>query len=190
MPFDFFFEFDRKLERMGITFLEVLNYGYHSKRPCCRPYLTCHRRGSHLVRLLLVLLLSTTVFAWAKPMMAPTLESAVQQSATIVEVEYLGYDRGPVSYFSGPVANYRVLRALKGSSPKDLKVRYDFTDGSACLAPKSWSFSDKMMPKPGSRWILLLQTKGSPSTTFRGNFGRIESQSSQSRELQSLIRAE
>ena len=169
--------------------MEVLKYGHHTQRPSCRPDNTCPRRNHPLVRLLLSLLLLTTTTTLAKPMPSPSLETAVRQSVAIVEVEYLGYDNGKVSYFSGPLANYRLVRTLKGKSPKQIKVRYDFTDGSACLAPKPWSFSPKMMPRTGSRWILLLQTQDSPSTTYRGTFGRQKSGPNNLKKIQNHLRS-
>ncbi len=127
------------------------------------------------MRRLCILTLTTllTTLVWAKPMPTPTLEGAVRESLVIVEVEYLGYETvGKVDYFSGPTAKYRVLRALKGQLEGEVRVRYDFTDGSACIPPKSWHFSKEKMPEPGSRWILFLTSTNSPASTYRGEFGR------------------
>lgn len=128
--------------------------------------------------------MKNTAFTWilllliccpsaAKPMPPATVEEGVQKSVYVVEAEYLGYKKeGPITYFSGPVAHYRVVKTLKGKAPKNLKLGYDFTDGSACLAEKGWKFEPKMMPKVGSRWILLVTES---SRIYRGQFGRLPS---------------
>lgn len=135
---------------------------------------------------LLFLLLTASV--WAKPMPAPTLERAVRDSAVIVEVEYLGFDQSDeVTYFSGPVARYRVLKSLKGNTDGKLRVRYDFTDGSACIAPKEWKFSQQKMPEPGSRWFLFLTGSGSPAGTYRGSFGRQSADPKMRAKIKSLL---
>ncbi|MBF0484899.1 MAG: hypothetical protein HQL16_00130 [Candidatus Omnitrophica bacterium] len=112
---------------------------------------------------------------FAEPMFAPTKEQAFK-SQLIAIVEYSGYQLlGKIDYFSGPVARYKIIRILKGANvSKALDVRYDFTDGSACLPEVGWKFSEDLMPKKGSRWILFLN-EDSPMkywATYRGPFGR------------------
>lgn len=119
--------------------------------------------------------------AVAKPMNAPTLEEAVRSSAMIVLATYDDYSsKGKIDYFHGPRARYQVdgllaRRAMLLESKDDpLEIRYDFTDGSACIAPKKFNFR-KELPKKGSQWILFLQDKQSEGiiTTYRGSYGRI-----------------
>lgn len=125
-------------------------------------------------RLSLLTLLTLTSLVWAKPMPSPTVTEGVSRSSVIVVAEYTGYQAvGKPDYFSGPKADYKVERTLKGKSSEALTVRYDFHDGSACLPDTSWKFSAKVMPKPGSRWILLLTSAGPPAVTYRGDFGRL-----------------
>jgi hypothetical protein len=126
--------------------------------------------------LIQVILLTMALYAVgsAKPMPSPTLDDGVTRSKTIVVVKYQGYRAsGKIDYFGGPVAEYKVVRTLKGTAPGTLSVRYDFQDGSACLAESDWKFSPSMMPKVGSQWILLLTTDTEPAVTYRGDFGRI-----------------
>ena len=120
-----------------------------------------------------ILLLLVCCPSAAKPMPRATVEQGVQKSVYVVEAEYVGYKKeGPITYFGGPVAHYRVVKTLKGKAPKRLRLGYRFHDGSACLAEKGWKFDPKLMPKVGSRWILLV-VEG--PRTYRGDFGRLPS---------------
>lgn len=114
----------------------------------------------------------------SSPMMAPTVQEAVDQSQYIVVGEYSGYssDSHPIDYFYGPQASYRIVEHLKGEKLQGkIVIRYDFSDGSACIAPEDWAFSGQMMPKKASRWILFLQNSdnaGKVWNTYRGDYGR------------------
>ncbi len=115
--------------------------------------------------------------AWSAPMIAPTFEEALSKSEHVVVTEYLKYEkRGPVDYFYGPFAIYRVVKVLKGKSLiGKIRVRYDFDDGSACIVPEGFKFNDAMMPAKGSQWILFLTSKDSRQNfwgTYRGDYGR------------------
>ncbi len=123
--------------------------------------------------------MATTAFA--KPMAAPTLAESLHASPTVLVADYQQYRKAPgqpnIGYFQGPLARYRVVKVLKGAfSPQTVEIRYDFTDGSACLAEEGWQFTPAMMPAPGSRWILLLAGPATPATgayrTTRGTYGR------------------
>lgn len=112
----------------------------------------------------------------AKPMPAPTPQEAAR-SPLIVVCEYIDYDKdGPVTYFGGVIARYKVTSALKGQAAGDtVKIRYTFHDGTPCMETPGWTFDEKTMPKPGSRWILFLSPGAKaddPCTTYRGNYGR------------------
>jgi len=112
--------------------------------------------------------------AGAKPMAAPTLESALR-SPLIVLARYEGCDPQGATYFGCLSANYTLLEAWKGELPKgtkDLRVAYAFTDGSACIAPKDWAFSPKLMPKQGATFVLFLTPSEGAYRTFRGTYGR------------------
>lgn len=113
--------------------------------------------------------------AFAKPMPAPTKDEALR-SPVIAVVEYLSYRSiGEIDYFKGPVAEYKVIRILKGADvPGILNVRYDFDDGSACLPETGWEFGEDMMPEKGSKWILFLDKDAVADNwaTYRGSFGR------------------
>lgn len=112
--------------------------------------------------------------ATAEPMESPSLEEAVG-APCIVRAEFLGYNAGEkISYFHGPIAEYRVKEVLKGEMPEDVvRVRYDFDDGSACIAPQGWEFSEKLLPEKGSSWILFLaRNESGIYLTYRGEYGR------------------
>jgi hypothetical protein len=44
------------------------------------------------------------------------------------------------------------------------------------MEPDDWSFTEKLMPKKGSLWLLFIGENGSPHTTYRGDFGRTPAQ--------------
>jgi len=131
------------------------------------------------IKTILSLIFSSTIlffslFVYAKPMLSPTKEEAYQ-SQLIVIAEYIGYiSDNQISYFHGPIAQYRIIQVLKGvSRSMDLSVRYDFHDGSACVEEEGWKFSEELMPDIGSKWILFLGEDASNYwTTYRGDFGR------------------
>lgn len=120
-------------------------------------------------RVLLVLLLSTLVLA--KPSPSPSLEEGIAQSPIVLVAKYRGYRKHKIDYFSGATASYEITSVLKGSAPSSglVALNYAFHDGSACIEPEGWTFSESLMPEVGSSWILLLQTPG----TYRGSAGRL-----------------
>ena len=129
---------------------------------------------SIILHLLLLLPLGVS----AEPMPAPTMDELCR-AQSVIEAEYLSYERksGPAAgdYFDPPLAKYRTIRHIHGSKvPAELRVEFTFDDGSACLVPEGWSFSERLMPREGSRWILFIVS--SPETqvrTYRGDLGRV-----------------
>lgn len=113
--------------------------------------------------------------AAAKPMGPATLERALA-SPLILLASYESCDPEGASYFGGVATKYKVIKVWKGKipkGPKSLQISYAFTDGSACIAPKPWVFSKKMLPKPGATFVLFL-TPAQPGIyrTYRGTYGR------------------
>lgn len=112
-----------------------------------------------------------------KPMISPTPEDAAERCELIVIAEFVNYrPRGKIGYFSGPIANYKILQVLKGNPLKGIiRVRYDFEDGTPCIAPEGWKFSNDLMPSKASKWILFLVGKTDDAKaykTYRGDYGR------------------
>lgn len=130
------------------------------------------------------LLLATATFLWpsstvaeSKPANEPSLD-ALCQVASIVEAEYENFERDPkagiIDYFHPPLAKFKFLRLVHGKAvPAEFFIFYSFDDGSACLMPEGWKFSEDLLPKPGSRWFLFL-TEGQEKLhkTYYGDFGR------------------
>lgn len=115
---------------------------------------------------------------FAKALETPTLEEAVKKSNYIVVAEYLGYTKDAKIYYShGPLAKYKVIKILKGEEVSGIiQVRYEFNDRSYCLPEKDWRFSDNLMPKKDSQWILFLERKDDDKNTYftyRGDYGRL-----------------
>ncbi len=128
---------------------------------------------------------------FAKPMLAPTKDQAFN-SPLIAIVEYTGYKvDGKVDYFSGPIGQYKVIRLLKGANSSEvLDVRYDFTDGSACIKESGWKFTEGLMPEKGSSWILFLDKDSQMKyrTTYRGSFGRWDASLENIQEVESALK--
>ena len=135
------------------------------------------RRVTRLLIILIFMIFLQCFCVLAKPMLAPTLGEAISSDA-IVLAEYIGYnDSFNVGYFNGPIAHYKVLRILKGDSIKRyIKVEYSFHDGSPCMEPEDWKFSNSVMPKVGSQFILFINgsNKDDYYCTYRGDYGRKE----------------
>lgn len=129
--------------------------------------------------------------AEGKPMQAPTLEGAAR-SPLIVLARYEGCDPKGATYFGGVKASYSLVEVWKGKKLEGAKagtrldVNYAFSDGSACLEPKGWTFSPKLMPKPGATFLLFLTPAGEGYRTFRGGYGRWPAAALRKAELATL----
>jgi hypothetical protein len=136
-----------------------------------------------------LLLLALLAPASAKPMAAPTLEGALR-SPLIMLARYESCEPKGATYFGGVSATYTPLEVWKGKLPKGTKDRlavgYAFTDGSACIAPKDWKFSSKLMPKQGATFVLFLTPAGKAYRTFRGGYGRWPADALEKSERQTL----
>jgi hypothetical protein len=147
--------------------------------------------------ILLAPVLADRQAAFAKPMMEPKLEEAVK-SRFVVIAQYSGYKafREPVTYFDGVMGRYLLEKVMKGPQIRDphINVAYAFHDGSACLAEPDWKFSDKIMPKVGSSWILFLEEPNWKSSntdnafsTYRGDFGRMPATAANIEKVKKMI---
>ncbi len=162
-------------------------------------------RRFHLIRMVLIFAaLANPIPSVAKPMNSPTLEEGAKSKWIVVGtyIDYKNPGNEKVTDLGNVVAHYKVDKILKGAAiaDKEIDVVYDFSDGSACIPSRDWQFSSKMMPKPGSKWILLLD-KGSQSevwkqykhldvyTTYRGDFGRLEDSNVNVSKITALIGA-
>ncbi|MGD9682068.1 MAG: tetratricopeptide repeat protein [Candidatus Obscuribacterales bacterium] len=109
-------------------------------------------------------------------------EWAFNKSEGIILAEYNGYETdGLVTYYSPPKAIYTRTDYLKAHIPSNriVPIRYEFhdlTEGSK--KPKGWKFDpDRMMPKPGSKWILFIKSAvpiDGMLETYHGCYGRME----------------
>ena len=117
------------------------------------------------------------ITTYAKPMPSPTKDQAIK-SKWIIVGRFTGYQKkrsSKVDYFNGVIASYEVIQILKNRTlPNQIKIHYEFQDGSACITPQKWKFEKDSMPKLGSKWILFLNKRdnGELFTTYRGDFGR------------------
>ncbi len=110
---------------------------------------------------------------------AKSFENAYSYCEFIGICVYEGYEKSPdITFFHPPIANFKIEKILKGPKlNRTFPVRFEFHDKTAKDRPKDWKFSEDMMPKKGSRWLLFtdaaIPTNGA-FETFRGNFGRME----------------
>lgn len=134
-----------------------------------------------LARSLLALLVLTCLLAEAKPMPAPTLEQALRAPLLVVAEFNRHDDEAEPTYFGGvPTYWYvdEVWKAPKEGGPRCgakrevVSVNWAFSDGSACIAPKDWTFSPKRLAKSGERYLLFLTPAGKGYRSFRGPYGR------------------
>jgi hypothetical protein len=101
------------------------------------------------------------------------------QSESILVCEYLGYEKGNITYFKPPRANFRIKEYLKGPPLNpSLPVRFEFHDVTGGTKPEGWKFDEAtMMPKKGSKWIIFIPNAvpiDGSFETYHGSFGRQE----------------
>ena len=139
-----------------------------------------------------ILTLFISNYSESKPMPSPTMQEALNSKIIIIG-EYRGHETlffKKIDYFNGPIAIYEKIDVLKGKNiPNIVKVRYDFSDGSACIAEENWKFSKKLMPRIGSKWILFLNPEKERKifTTYRGDFGRMETTSKNVKKIKKYL---
>lgn len=82
------------------------------------------------------------------------------QCESVVVVEYTGWSARPenlnsITYLTPPRLDFRITDILAGPKigPK-ITVAYEFCDADEQLS--SWKFDESMLPKIGSKWILLI----------------------------------
>lgn len=108
------------------------------------------------------------------------LLNAFMKSETIVVAEYRGYEKSDkISYYRPPKAIFHIEENLKGAPLNPtLPVRYEFhTKLAASEKPKDWKFSDAVMPKKDSKWIIFIPNSvpnDGMFDTFHGSYGVME----------------
>ena len=115
----------------------------------------------------------------AKPMESPSFDDLCSQTTNVIVAEYQSYETDcpsqDIDYFHPPVAIFKKLQIVAGDeAASEISVRFDFHDGSACMAPAEWKFERGQMPQRGDRFILFLTERNDKGTysTYRGDFGR------------------
>jgi len=114
-------------------------------------------------------------------MSAPSVSGLCAETTSIVVAEYRSYTSQsilrPITYSYPPIAIFKRIQTVEGSEgAEQIKVRFDFNDGSPCIDPTGWSFSESKMPAKGHHLILFLTSRDDHGVyrTYRGNFGRLE----------------
>jgi hypothetical protein len=119
-------------------------------------------------------------------------------SESIMVGEYLGRESAPsskITFENPPMAYYHITQILKGPpTSRSLSLKYDFGDKSQ-TQPKDWAFSESMMPKRNSSWILFIPFSV-PSgekrwfETYRGSLGRMEGAPGVVQEIQDALNSD
>ncbi len=148
---------------------------------------------------------SISTAAYADPMPPASLTEAIQ-SPYVVLASYQshGQVKGFTSehlYLSGFTATYKLESILKqpsngttsvaqtGLRPgKNFDICYLVHDLSPCMADQSFHFSESLLPKKNTRWILFLTTKNKQEwQTYRGQYGRIEATAASVTNVKGLL---
>ncbi len=143
--------------------------------------------------------------AFAEPMERASLDEAAR-SPHVVLASYQDFQPATGRsdediYFSGIKATYKIESILKqpqkGSrdtaipieAGKKADVKYIMHDLSPCLVDETFHFSERLMPKKGSKWILFLQMKDTNNDwhTYRGEVGRMEATEANIKRVKALI---
>jgi hypothetical protein len=109
-----------------------------------------------------------------------TFLNAFMKCEGVYVAEFKGYEHsGPVSYYKPPRANYHIEEYLKGPPlSRTLPVKYEFHEKLVGVEkPADWKFSEDMMPKKGSKWLIFIPNCvpiDGEFETFHGSFGRQE----------------
>ncbi|MDX2105816.1 MAG: hypothetical protein SFY67_05380 [Candidatus Melainabacteria bacterium] len=125
-----------------------------------------------------------------------TIEEACKRSKCIYVVTYKSFSildsKAPV--YRNLFASYIIHNQLKGqkSQATDLKIEYEISEDPNYTPPEKWKFSKKVMPKPGSKWILFVTynlTDGS-MCTYRGSYGRMPHSEELENDIKNRVRSE
>lgn len=113
-----------------------------------------------------------------KSALAKSFENAFSYSEFIAICSFENYEKSDsITFFHPPRAHFHIDKILKGPGlNKEMPVRFEFHDKTATEKPEGWNFSENLMPKKGSKWLIF--SDGIPTNgtfeTFRGNYGRME----------------
>lgn len=106
------------------------------------------------------------------------LENAYLKSEAVFIAEYKGYEKRPdITYYQPPLAKYYIEKFYKGPPlNRNIPIRYEFNEGlENQKRPEGWKFSEELMPKPGSKWIIFVENAVPVDhmfETFHGSYGR------------------
>lgn len=109
-----------------------------------------------------------------------TFLNAFMKSEGVYVAEYKDYEQaGLVSYFKPPQANYKIVEYLKGPPlSRTLPIKYEFHEKIVGEEkPADWKWSESLMPKKGSKWIIFIPNCvpiDGKFETFHGSYGRQE----------------
>lgn len=106
-----------------------------------------------------------------------TFLNAFMKCEGVFVAEYKGYQHeGPVSYYKPPQANFHIVEYLKGPPlSKTLPIKFEFHEKIVGEEkPADWKFSESMMPKKGSKWLIFIPVCvpiDGKFETFHGSYG-------------------
>jgi hypothetical protein len=104
-------------------------------------------------------------------------ENAFRGSEWMGIGEYRSFENKPgLNFINPPAAIFECTKVLKGPFiGHHLNVIFDFRENPQDNSPPGWEFSENLMPKKGSSWIIFIPDtvpKANGFTTYRGRYGR------------------
>ncbi|MDX2104763.1 MAG: hypothetical protein SFY67_00040 [Candidatus Melainabacteria bacterium] len=106
------------------------------------------------------------------------LENAYLKSEAVFIAEYKGYEKRPdITYYQPPLAKFYIEKFYKGPPlNRNIPIKFEFNEGlENQKRPEGWKFSEELMPKPGSKWIIFVENAVPVDhmfETFHGSYGR------------------
>jgi tetratricopeptide (TPR) repeat protein len=105
------------------------------------------------------------------------LENAYSQSEGIFVATFKNYEKvgDAITYFRPPLAHFHIEEYMKGPPLNaNIPIRFEFHDKIGESKPEGWKFTEEMMPKKGSKWILYIPNCvpiDGMFETYHGKFG-------------------
>lgn len=87
------------------------------------------------------------------------LENAYSQSEGIFVATFKSYEKvgDSITYFRPPLAHFHIEEYCKGPPLNaSIPIRFEFHEKIGEAKPEGWKFTEDMMPKKGSKWILFI----------------------------------
>lgn len=105
------------------------------------------------------------------------LENAFSQSEGIFVCSFKDYEKvgDSITYFRPPLARFYIEETLKGPPlNRNIPIRFEFHEKIGEGKPEGWKFTEEMMPKKNTKWIIYIPNCvpiDGMFETYHGKFG-------------------